>query len=891
MTAITKILTTLTVVFACGFATLSAATVPEPETILYGKVLHRAYGNEHRLVEGTLVWTLRDQNGVEYTFTAELEDIQGVFSYKVSIPHQALSTGLNVDPNVIPLGVGENTYEFVSITVNGAPAAILWSEVDFLSLIQNSRAATHRIDLLVSFDLLDTDGDGMPDWWEKFYGLDWQTPDSGLDTDGDGWGNLEEYLRGTNPLVDDRVPSLQTLELAAYGESDNGVWLRAVDSNSTADELIYTVTSLPAGGYLHFIASSENSDAPETVLSLGATFTQAQLNLGQVAYRHTDPTTTETSFKVTVGDGLATSAEAEVLIDVFPPSPLLALDETTDMIPFWWREENVVFEAYWNLRENVISGDLVESALLYLMGKNYGWTLWDERLQTLPVTLQAAVSGSHFILGGSADDVLIGSAQGDILSGGLGSDILTGGEGMDLFIVGDEGLEVITDFNVLEDVLDISDLLVGESGSLDNFVSVSVNGGNTIIGIDRNGDGSGYTDASIRLEGIALSHDDLHRLWSQGQLLADELRGFPSITIEGWPDVALEEGYSTANLILRRNGPIDQALDVGLSVSGSATNGVDYRSIPVSVSFVVNQSTASVLVEPYVDGSSEYLEQLILEVAAGSGYVVGFDAVGQISIADAKQRFGIRAVDAYAVVGDTDSYFQIYRQGPKDGFVELLLTIGGTAKSGQDFTAISNLISFNSGQSSRLIAVSALSNGALGSGETSRTLTLGIRPPFEDEYALAAVTQASMPLHSSLAAFDAWVAEAIPGGSLMTTEEQQVVASPRTGLKALLEYALSYGLNLEDGVDSAEQSQLLPQLFQTAQGMEVQFTQRLNDPSIQYIVECSDDLNEWHSGPEYFESVSLPASEENAGRVRYRVVDPNGGLGNCFIRVRVELIN
>ena len=49
----------------------------------------------------------------------------------------------------------------------------------------------------------DTDGDGMPDWWEIVYGLDPVTPDAGLDPDGDGRSNLAEYNAGTNPFVDD----------------------------------------------------------------------------------------------------------------------------------------------------------------------------------------------------------------------------------------------------------------------------------------------------------------------------------------------------------------------------------------------------------------------------------------------------------------------------------------------------------------------------------------------------------------------------------------------------------------------------------------------------------------------------------------------------------------
>ncbi len=40
----------------------------------------------------------------------------------------------------------------------------------------------------------DSDGDGIPDWWEEKHGLDPLNPeDARLDTDGDGFTNLEEY--------------------------------------------------------------------------------------------------------------------------------------------------------------------------------------------------------------------------------------------------------------------------------------------------------------------------------------------------------------------------------------------------------------------------------------------------------------------------------------------------------------------------------------------------------------------------------------------------------------------------------------------------------------------------------------------------------------------------
>ncbi|MGG1553393.1 hypothetical protein [Paenibacillus ferrarius] len=48
----------------------------------------------------------------------------------------------------------------------------------------------------------DSDGDGMPDWWEIKYGLDPNDPsDANGDLNGSGYTNLEEYLNGTNPTV------------------------------------------------------------------------------------------------------------------------------------------------------------------------------------------------------------------------------------------------------------------------------------------------------------------------------------------------------------------------------------------------------------------------------------------------------------------------------------------------------------------------------------------------------------------------------------------------------------------------------------------------------------------------------------------------------------------
>ena len=51
---------------------------------------------------------------------------------------------------------------------------------------------------------LDTDSDGLPDHWEKKYGLDSRNRDDFLwDPDRDGFSNAEEMARGTDPNISD----------------------------------------------------------------------------------------------------------------------------------------------------------------------------------------------------------------------------------------------------------------------------------------------------------------------------------------------------------------------------------------------------------------------------------------------------------------------------------------------------------------------------------------------------------------------------------------------------------------------------------------------------------------------------------------------------------------
>ncbi|MFB2755179.1 beta strand repeat-containing protein, partial [Shewanella xiamenensis] len=115
--------------------------------------------------------------------------------------------------------------------------------------------------------------------------------------------------------------------------------------------------------------------------------------------------------------------------------------------------------------------------------------------------------GNDLLIGGEGIDGLRGGDGNDTLIGGLGNDVLRGDSGADTFVWryadADKGTDHIMDFNVSEDKLDLSDLLQGETaGTLESYLSFSLNNGSTVIDIDANKDGT--FDQHIVLDGVNL---------------------------------------------------------------------------------------------------------------------------------------------------------------------------------------------------------------------------------------------------------------------------------------------------------------------------------------------------------------------------------------------------
>ena len=295
------------------------AQISEPATVFYGQVINRTSGQTDLITQGSLVWTIRRPDGKTLTLTAALSPLNnGRYSYRLAVPHEALTFGLTVSDTAVPLTVSPADCSHLSITVDGASANILAPGPAYFSVSQNLRAATYRLDIELTNPLADTSGDGIPDWWKTLYGI--TDPNA---VGADGWSNLQKFRNGGTPAQDNRFPTLTTTEFWVYAEGISEVPLSAVDSDSAAAGIHYTLTSLPAGGTLYLHNVGANGGINDVALGINGYFSQDDVNQGRFVFvqNQTNVPAGPTTFNVNlVDENTAHATNYVVTLNVFRPN-------------------------------------------------------------------------------------------------------------------------------------------------------------------------------------------------------------------------------------------------------------------------------------------------------------------------------------------------------------------------------------------------------------------------------------------------------------------------------------------------------------------------------------------------------------------------------------------
>jgi type VI protein secretion system component Hcp len=147
----------------------------------------------------------------------ELWDIQAT---NCLVASQSLRVALGEDlEEQITFAMTGLEWSYIQVNSAGDPIGEWFSNWSLLT--GTGSAGTRAPDYLGG---VDSDGDGLPDGWELFYGLNPHVADSDLDSDGDGLTNLQEYIAHTDPRSPQSVLRVTAFQ-QAVGQDYQLTWM------------------------------------------------------------------------------------------------------------------------------------------------------------------------------------------------------------------------------------------------------------------------------------------------------------------------------------------------------------------------------------------------------------------------------------------------------------------------------------------------------------------------------------------------------------------------------------------------------------------------------------------------------------------------------------------
>jgi len=452
------------------------------------------------------------------------------------------------------------------------------------------------------FGVVDVNSNGVSDVWEAMYG---ELTEPNVDSDGDGFTNLEEARAGTNPSDADDAPKMSAV---AFSEADE-----ILSEIRTAAGIRYQL-------YLSMDLASWYSVGPgvrgqggmqDVVVDLGDLQSTGTALLSR--WSEVDPEVTVTGIRGYAGSGtVAPSQEIQITeLDIPRSNPeednfglwirAWIIAEETGPHTFWMAGDD---QAEFWLSDDAEPTDLVRILNLTEYTNYQQWTKYPEQ-QSAPVNL---VAGTYYYFEifykewGGGDHVSVAWTKPSDPSG---TQSIIGGPSLSTLGASLEGLmttegKAFFRFDVIQDDTDADGLTDFEEA---------------VLGLDPD-----FETTQPRRPDL---EEAISRL-SEGHTL----------TLGVSRPRAYESTGEHAEWVLFRSGSIEP-LTINLSYSGTANSGSDFSSLPTTVEFPAGASALFLPMNPLSDAVLEGQETVTATIEAGEGYDVGTPSEASVLIDDA----------------------------------------------------------------------------------------------------------------------------------------------------------------------------------------------------------------------------------------------------------------
>lgn len=245
--------------------------------------------------------------------------------------------------------------------------------------------------------------------------------------------------------------------------------------------------------------------------------------------------------------------------------------------------------------------------------------------------------------------------------------------------------------------------------------------------------------AQLKLQAITLGISAVAVTGSDGTF---EMTTPPQVYVRATEPTASETGPVDGVFTFTREGDTANPLTVSFTLTGTATNGVDYVTVPTTITFAAGDSSTNLVITPIDDSLSEANETVIVTLASNPNYVMVDNKSATVTIVDNDPpliTISATSTNMYERVPADFVRFRLTRGGDiANTSVGVSLLYAGTATRDVDYSGASDQVFFNPGEAFVDLTLNPIDDFEI---EGRETITISIVP--QPEYVVGSPSAAT----------------------------------------------------------------------------------------------------------------------------------------------------